>query len=107
MKIRIEGFIGAYHWGNPKAVLEDFTFTNYDPTSENRVMLQPHSFEVDITVPNDEQLTAQIVAALREEKNRLFTEAAEKAAVYDDKIQQLLALTNEAKSTEVFDDIPF
>lgn len=109
MKIRIEGFIGSYHWGDPERELTLFHFSPQKNTDPDYIDVCPHTIEVEVETPTKDWMTAQTIALLQEQKQAAYAKAAQVAAVCEDKIQQLLALTNEAPAqpAEVFDDIPF
>ena len=110
MKIKIEGHIYGWHFGDPKRVMDDFDFGPGKGTDgDSNIVVAPHTIEVEVELPGAEQITASIVQALRKEKQKAYEVAAQKAAVYDDRINKLLALTNEvpAAVTEISDDLPF
>jgi len=109
MKIKIEGCVKAWHWKDPDKELTMFRFSEDLEDSENDCVLAPYTIELEVPLPNSIELTARIVKALRKEKQAVLAEAAQKAAVYDDRINKLLALTNEvpAAVTEISDDLPF
>lgn len=98
MKVKIEGCIKAWHWGNPEQTLEAFRFSENLEDSENDCVIAPYTIELEVSAPGKDELTARIVQALRKEKQELFAEASQKAAIYDDKIDKLLALTNEMQA---------
>lgn len=97
MKIRIEGWIGSYHWGNPERPLANFHFRTERNTDSDYIEVCPHTIEVEIPTPTREELTVKTIELLRAEKQEAYARAAEKAAICEDKIQRLLALTNEVK----------
>lgn len=108
MNIEIPGHILGVHWGNPNRELDQFSFDAGRDVQDSdwRVVIQPHTIEVEIELPSREQLTMKIVAALREQKQRAYVEAAKTAAELDQKIEELLAISYDAP-LEDEDDIPF
>jgi len=105
MKIKIDGWIGSYHWGDPDRPLTLFHFNIAKSTDSDYIDICAYSIEVEIETPTRDWMTAQTIKLLQEEKRRAYEEATQTAARCEDKIQKLLALTNEVK--EVLDDIPF
>ena len=110
MKIKIEGHIYGWHFGNPRRVIEDFDFApGPGKDSDSHVVIAPCTLELDVEMPTAEHITASLVQALREEKRKTYEAAAQKAAQYDERIERLLAITNEApaRAPGDEDDIPF
>lgn len=119
MKIRIEGWIGSYHWGNPEHPLALFHFSPVKNTDPDYIDVCQHTIEVEIPAPTREELTVKTIELLQAEKQAAYVKAGETAARCEDKIQRLLALTNEAKpfrgsradlvmmDEETYDDHPF
>jgi len=92
MKIRIDGFVRAWHWGEPNEPLVSFYFSADGDPQDNSCVIAPHTIEVNVELPDNKQLTAKIVEALREEKQRVYREANQQTALLDKKIEKLLAL---------------
>lgn len=110
MKIKIEGYISAWHFGDPRRALDDFNFYEGTPEdTDSRIALCPHTIEVEVDLPETGELTQRVVLALRKQKDAIYVEAAAQAERVQDKIERLLALTNEvpAQAAEVDDDIPY
>ncbi len=110
MKIKIEGYISAWHYGDPKRTLDDFNFYEGEmEDTDSRIALCPYTIEVDIDLPKTDELTQRVVLALRKQKDAIYVAAAEQAERVQDKIERLLALTNEvpAQVVEMDDDIPY
>ena len=110
MKIKIEGYVSAWHFGDPRRTLDDFNF--YEGPMEDtdsRIALCPYTVEVDVDLPETDELTQRVVLALRKQKDAIYVHAAEQAERVQDRIERLLALTNEvpAQTVEEGDDIPF
>lgn len=98
MKIRIEGHISAWHYGNPDRVLDDFNFYEGPPEdTDSRMALCPHTIEVEVDLPASDERTQRLVLALRKQKDAIYAAAAEHAQRVEEKIERLLALTNEVK----------
>lgn len=96
MKIKIEGFIRAYHWAQPERPLENFYFSMLaEPATEYDILLTPHTIETEVELPKGEALTAKMIEGLRAAAAHIYAEAAQKAAPLEKRIQQLLAITNE------------
>ena len=91
MKVTINGFVyhRQYEWDTePK-----YEFWNNDGWSDaNRVLVMPHSMEVDI--PDDFDPTPVKIANLRAEKQRIQAEAHVKAENIEAQIQELLCIEN-------------
>jgi len=107
MKIKIEGYISAWHYGSPDRVLDDFNFYEGSPEdTDSRMALCPHTIEVEVDLPATNERTQRLVLALRKQKDQIYVAAAEQAQRVQDKIEQLLALTNEvqARVVEVDDE---
>lgn len=100
MKVKIKGFIRAYHWGDPlkKIAASECCFSENSENDEYSIVLGPCVVEADVDVPDVEQVTVALVAAYRAEQTAINLEAAKKNAVYEDKVQRLLAITNSVKS---------
>ena len=109
MKIRIKGFIGAYHWGDPERELTLFHFNTQKNKDPDYIDVCPYTIEVEIETPTKDWMTAQTISLLQAKKQEAYAKAAQTAAECEDNIQQLLALTNEAPAqpVEASDDIPF
>lgn len=107
MKIKIEGYISAWHYGNPARVLDDFNFYEGTPEdTDSRIALCPHTIEVEVDLPETDERTQRLVLALRKQKDALYVAAAAQALRVETKISELLALANEvpAQVVEVDDE---
>lgn len=97
MKISISGHINGYHWGDPSYEMTNFFFRPGEAKSDDiSIALEPYTIVTEVTIPDGKALTADIVQALRQQKQELLAQAAQDAAKLDDKINNLLALSYEA-----------
>lgn len=102
MKIKIEGYISAWHYGSPDRVLDDFNFYEGPPEdTDSRIALCPHTIEVEVDLPATNERTQRLVLALRKQKDNIYVAAAEQAQRVQDRIEQLLAITNEVPAQVV------
>lgn len=94
MKVQITGFITYRQpraWDGPDA--HGFTFLFYNPEEiggDDRVVVQPHTFEVE--VPDNFDPRPQMVKALEAEKEKARKDFAATVARIDRQINELLAL---------------
>ncbi len=99
MKVKIEGYVYGWHWSEPNNPITNFGWAE-GPREDSsvRIALAPFTVEVDVEVPDGAMITANLIKALEEEKKRVYEDAARTAARLEDKIQSLLALTNEVQA---------
>jgi len=100
MKIEIPGHVYGYHWGDPERTLSGFYFSAGEPKdTEYAMALAPYTVVLEMReLPSSDEVTQHVVEALRAEKQETYARAAREAARIDEKISELLALTNEVKS---------
>jgi len=90
MKTTIKGFVTYRqdHFGK-----DEFDFFPFEMTGSGRILVMPHSFEVEI--PDDFDPREKQVEALRAEKKKLMAEFQARCTEIEKQISQLTALTCE------------
>jgi hypothetical protein len=96
MKVKIEGYVIGWHWGQPDRKIIQFDFRSGKlMDDEFYVHLGPYTVELELELPSQGELTQRLVEVLRKEKAAAYVHAAQKAAELDERIEKLLCLTNE------------
>jgi len=96
MKVQITGFITYREPYGQEDNTHGFEFMCFDPTpySKDRIVVRPHSFEVE--VPDNFDPRPQMVKALEAEKEKVRKDFAVTVARIDRQINELLALEHSA-----------
>jgi len=100
MRIEIPGHVYGYHWGRPENKLEKFYFEAGEPKdTEYAMALAPYTVVLELReLPSTDEVTQHVVETLRKDKQEAYVRAAHEAARIDEKIERLLAITNEVRS---------
>ena len=68
MKVKIEGCVVGWHWGQPDREIVQFDFRKGEPQDgEYYIHFGPHTLEVEIELPQQGEVTQRLVEALRKE----------------------------------------
>ena len=92
MKVTVKANL---HWENSKFEPPHYVFWQHRmPDGPERVFISEHEYEVD--VPDDFDPLPQVVAGLRERKQKILADSQLAANEIDDQIQRLLCIENKS-----------